>query len=52
MTELQQALPVSDHRLLPVKMKDDSVVRWRCLDCQVEHGCVSDYLSDICVTQL
>ena len=52
MSEASQALSVSDHRIVPESIEDHSVVRWRCVDCQVEHNCVSKYLVDVCVTQL
>ena len=52
MSEAGQALSLSDHRIVPAKTENHSVVKWRCIDCQVEQDCVSKYLTDVCVQQL
>lgn len=52
MSEAGQALSLSDHRIVPSKVENHSVVRWRCIDCQSEKECVSNYLADVCANQL
>jgi hypothetical protein len=52
MSETGQALLLSDHRIIPEQIEDHSVVRWRCIDCQAEQDCVSEYLADVCAPQL
>jgi len=41
-------LGIRTHRIVPARVEDDSVIRWRCLDCDSEHPCASGYLDEDC----
>lgn len=48
MSSRERALDIRNHQLVPADKEDDSVTRWRCLDCGRESPCASDFLDDDC----
>ncbi|WP_164471839.1 hypothetical protein [Halosimplex salinum] len=48
MSFAERALGIQEHQLVPAEMDGSSVTLWRCLDCDREYRCASEFLDEAC----